>query len=465
MEGTLKPTLFSLKYLRIVLDEAHEIRNHQAKTFKAISNITASNKVAVTGTPYVNRPDDLYALMAFFSVEPLNQHTMFQKYITDMIKNGRPCGLRRLRLAMAHISLRRTKKDTDLGLPKKQIKMVKVGFKSGPHKEIYDALYKITQSGLAAVWNAEDPEIRLEGRRCAFLICMRIRQACCSSNIFPVEFPKKVLGIAQQVNESVRYSPTDGLHLLKTLQGYSQLYVDAVKKKNVTESQIDAITNSVQGMSLVKEAQSLDLGPSPKIAKLVKMIGAIRQDEKGVIFSSFTTLLKEIGRVLDANGIAFTRFDGQMSASQRVTALINFGMDDGPRIMLCSINAGAVGINLTRANHVFLMDPWWNQALEFQAADRVHRIGQERVVHVNRLYMEGTIEERLLEIQKHKATLGRGSMERLSPRDEKRATMTAMKDLFEIPEFDAPSDQEVEAFLRNNNAADDEFIRGDENTD
>jgi SWI/SNF-related matrix-associated actin-dependent regulator of chromatin subfamily A3 len=140
---------------------------------------------------------------------------------------------------------------------------------------------------------------------------------------------------------------------------------------------------------------------------------------------------------LDEAKHTWTRIDGSMSRQARGEAMAKFdtkGTDssDTPRFMLCSLKACGVGINLTRANHVFLMDPYWNVATEDQAMDRVHRIGQTRPVKVVRFVMKDSIEERFLRFQSAKAALGKGSMEKLGKEEQKKAKLTAMKDLFKV---------------------------------
>jgi SNF2 family DNA or RNA helicase len=126
-----------------------------------------------------------------------------------------------------------------------------------------------------------------------------------------------------------------------------------------------------------------------------------------------------------------------MSAVERIAAMEQFATDgcdsdEEPRFMLCSLMACGTGITLTRANHVFMMDCWWNVAVENQAMDRVHRIGQTRPVRAIRFIMKDSIEQRLVNLQDAKQALGKGSMERLKREDRAKAKITAMKDLFEM---------------------------------
>eukprot|EP00541_Cyclophora_tenuis_P009709 CAMPEP_0116550124 /NCGR_PEP_ID=MMETSP0397-20121206/5258_1 /TAXON_ID=216820 /ORGANISM="Cyclophora tenuis, Strain ECT3854" /LENGTH=215 /DNA_ID=CAMNT_0004074931 /DNA_START=81 /DNA_END=728 /DNA_ORIENTATION=+ len=175
------------------------------------------------------------------------------------------------------------------------------------------------------------------------------------------------------------------------------------------------------------------LGPSPKMAALLAAISEMKDGEKGVIFSQFPKFLHEIEKLLDERGYTSTRIDGSRSAKQRIDSLRCFSSeddndddDDGPRFM------GGTGINLTRANHIYMMDTWWNSAVENQAMDRVHRIGQKRDVRVVRFVMTDSIEERMIEIQGAKAAIGKGTMEKLSPQELRKARIGDLKSLFQL---------------------------------
>ncbi len=100
--------------------------------------------------------------------------------------------------------------------------------------------------------------------------------------------------------------------------------------------------------------------------------------------------------------------------------------------MLVSLKAGNCGINLTRASYVFLMDLWWNSAVEDQAADRVHRIGQTRPVFVTRFICAGTVEERVVQIQQRKAAMGKGALGRLTAEEMRAVRMQDLRTIFDM---------------------------------
>lgn len=121
-----------------------------------------------------------------------------------------------------------------------------------------------------------------------------------------------------------------------------------------------------------------------------------------LVFSQFTGYLKSIARALGEKGIDHLYLDG--STRNRAEVIEAFRSGAAP-VFLISLKAGGFGLNLTEADHVFIMDPWWNPAAEQQAVDRIHRIGQEREVHVYRLVAEGTIEEKVMQLKASKAAL------------------------------------------------------------
>jgi SNF2 family DNA or RNA helicase len=143
---------------------------------------------------------------------------------------------------------------------------------------------------------------------------------------------------------------------------------------------------------------------SAKLALLLDRLDtAVADGHKALVFSQWTSLLDLVEPRLDRAGIAYTRLDG--TTRDRAGVLRRFAEETGPPVFLVSLRAGGTGLNLTSADHVFLLDPWWNPAVEEQAADRAHRIGQERPVFVYRMVAENTVEERILALQEKKRSV------------------------------------------------------------
>ncbi len=143
---------------------------------------------------------------------------------------------------------------------------------------------------------------------------------------------------------------------------------------------------------------------SSKIERLMESLeDAAADGHKALVFSQWTALLDLVEPHLKAAGVPFTRLDG--STRDRGAVVAEFQAENGPPVMLVSLKAGGTGLNLTAADHVFLLDPWWNPAVEEQAADRAHRIGQDRPVMVYRLVAKDTVEEGILALQERKRAL------------------------------------------------------------
>ena len=148
---------------------------------------------------------------------------------------------------------------------------------------------------------------------------------------------------------------------------------------------------------------------SSKLEALLEALQTAADDgHRALVFSQWTSLLDLIEPLLDQAAVAFTRLDG--STRDRAAVVDAFQAEGGPPVMLVSLKAGGTGLNLTAADHVFLCDPWWNPAVEDQAADRAHRIGQERPVTIYRLVAAGTVEERILELQQRKRAVGEAAL-------------------------------------------------------
>ncbi len=150
--------------------------------------------------------------------------------------------------------------------------------------------------------------------------------------------------------------------------------------------------------------KKLAAGSSAKLDTLLSQLDEVLQEgHKALIFSQFTSLLALVRTQLDAQGLTYEYLDGK--TKDRQAPVERFQTDPDCKLFLISLKAGGVGLNLTAADYVFLLDPWWNPAVEAQAIDRTHRIGQDKPVFAYRLIAKDTVEERVLELQKSKREL------------------------------------------------------------
>jgi SNF2 family DNA or RNA helicase len=143
---------------------------------------------------------------------------------------------------------------------------------------------------------------------------------------------------------------------------------------------------------------------SAKFDVLLPRLDELRAEgHKALVFSQFTSLLALLRKDLDATGAPYEYLDGK--TKNRAARVERFQTDPDVRLFLISLKAGGVGLNLTAAGYVFLLDPWWNPAVEAQAIDRAHRIGQAREVFAYRIIARDTVEEKVLQLQQSKRDL------------------------------------------------------------
>jgi SNF2 family DNA or RNA helicase len=206
-----------------------------------------------------------------------------------------------------------------------------------------------------------------------------------------------------------------------TLSNTEQDVYDAIRAAALADvvSQLSAGSNVLQALEVLLRLRQACCHPSlvpgqhaessSKIDLLLEYLDeALAEGHKALIFSQWTSLLDLVEPHLNAADIEYTRLDG--STRNRGEVVETFQDENGPPVLLASLKAGGLGLNLTAADCVFILDPWWNPAAEDQAADRAHRIGQNRPVMVYRLVAQGTVEERILALQDHKRALSEAAL-------------------------------------------------------
>ena len=179
-----------------------------------------------------------------------------------------------------------------------------------------------------------------------------------------------------------------------------------IKDGNVNKS-------SILILSLLTKLRQICIDPrllfeneikSSKLDTLIEILNEVKKEHKILLFSQYPSALKLIIPTLDENNITYYYLDGSTKSNKRVELVNKFNKDD-TNIFLISLKAGGTGLNLTSADVVIHLDPWWNPQVENQATDRSHRIGQKKVVEVIKLIAKGTIEEKIVELQNKKQKL------------------------------------------------------------
>lgn len=188
-----------------------------------------------------------------------------------------------------------------------------------------------------------------------------------------------------------------------------------------------------QNDQVVRLRKAHNFQTSAKLRALTEHLQRLRDEDgkfKAVVFSQFTAFLDLVGDSLKKDNFHYLRLDGSTSQKNREIVLNELDRHDGSVVLLISLRAGGVGLNLVSANHVFMMDVWWNEAIENQAIDRVHRIGQEKDVHVVRFCIEDSIEDRVMHIQKRKTALVDNALGGKSSEESKQERIANLQLIF-----------------------------------
>lgn len=309
--GTLSP-LYCAGFERIVLDEAHQIKNEKSLCHKACASLPIKYRWAVTGTPILNKKKELMALAKFIGLDdskPFDIDDWKEEYY-----------------------LYYSKDEVAKFLPRKTQTMHTLEF-----SEAEAASYNTMKSDASDAFD-EYLEDGSSTRFSSILVkILRLKQFC----------------------------------------NHSEIPVPAEKRSN-------------------------RLTHSTKTAKCISLIQAIPEGEKVLVFSQYKETLEIMAKLLNEQNIGNSMYHGGMSNDAKESSLRDIEANPSKKVLLMSIKAGGVGLTITAANHVILMDPWWNEAIEEQAICRTHRIGQKREVHVHRLTMNNSIEQWIVRLQEKK---------------------------------------------------------------
>ncbi|KAJ5178997.1 DNA repair protein rad5 [Penicillium capsulatum] len=549
MASSVQNGLFSVEFFRIILDEAHMIKNRRSKSARACYELKALHRWVLTGTPIVNRLEDLFSLVRFLKVEPWSNFSFWKTFITvpfeskDFVR-----ALNVVQSVLEPLVLRRTKTmktpegEPLVPLPPRTVTIEEIEL-SEQEREIYDCIY--TRAKRTYNDNVEAGTL-LQSYSTIFAQILRLRQTCChpilTRNKSIVADEETAAAAADAANEfkddmdlqelinqftattestetedrSVKFTT----HALRQIQTESSgecpiccedemidpavtaCWHSACKKcledfirhqvnkgvqprcfscradidaKNIFEvvrhplGQVTPLEDAIASDTPPSSSQAAPrislrrinpLSPSAhtsaKIHALINHLSRVPTNTKSVVFSQFTSFLDLIGPQLSKLGISFLRLDGSMPQKARAAVLAEFTKaetyeDDEivdheedhvhneppqrPSVLLISLRAGGVGLNLTAASNVFIMDPWWSFAIEAQAIDRVHRMGQMRDVSVTRFVVKDSIEGRMLRVQERKMNIAGSLGLRVggdeSEEDKKKDRIAELRLLFE----------------------------------
>ncbi|CAB4316706.1 unnamed protein product [Prunus armeniaca] len=427
-----------IEWWRVILDEAQMIKNENAQQSEAVTKLKAKRRWAVTGTPIQNGSFDLFSLMAFLRFEPFSIKSCWQSLVQRPLADGNPKGLSRLQVLMATISLRRTKDKLRIGLPSKTVDICYVEL-SAEERKLYDEMEEEAKS---VVRNYTSADSVMRKYSTVLSIILQLRQICTDSALCPSglkslhiedvtknpELLKKMLELLQDGEDldcPICIDPPIDVVITSCAHIFCKACIlkSFVRTKSrscplcrgtVSESEL---YSAPQTPSESGNMVSSKTNASSKGSSLLNLLIASRDQNpltKSVVFSQFPKMLIYLEEHLNAVGFKTLRLDSSMGADRRARVIRGFRVtgQDVPTILLASLRASGMGINLTAASRVYLLDPWWNPAVEEQAMDRVHRIGQKEDVKIVRLIARNSIEERILKLQEKKKKLENESLGR-----------------------------------------------------
>lgn len=245
----------------------------------------------------------------------------------------------------------------------------------------------------------------------------------------------------QCLRDSLANDPESGCPVCRAVVDMTKVFVLptlAPRAEEVEGGQVEEL-NAATTVDDEVGAKPSGVFMSTKLKQLLHDLQVIRRENeqsvsvakkrKVVVFSQWTYMLEMIAKLLQAHGFAHCMFHGAMNQETRERVLTRFAKEPALDVLVISLKAGGVGLNLTCASVVILMDPWWNPGVEDQAIDRVHRLGQDQDVIVKRYVVDETVEDMILQLQQRKEKLAKHVLVASKSGDDKRSERLSLEDL------------------------------------
>ncbi|KAL9471159.1 hypothetical protein ACSS6W_009100 [Trichoderma asperelloides] len=468
-----KSVIHSITFHRAILDEAHCIKTRTTMTAKACFALKTEYRWCLTGTPLQNRIGELFSLVRFLNIKPFAlylckqcpcsrlewsmddnsrcsdcghagmQHvSVFNQELLNPIQKFGNLGpgreaFRKLRLMTGRIMLRRLKKDhtNSMELPVKEVYVDRQFF----GEEENDFANSIMTNGQRRFDTYVAQGVLLNNYANIFGLIMQMRQVADHPDLI---LKKNADGGQNVLVCCICDEPAEDTIRSRCKHDFCRTCVSAYIKStdepdcprchiglviDLEQPEIEQDEAMVKKSSIINRIKMENWTSSSKIELLVHELHKLRSDNathKSIIFSQFTTMLQLIEWRLRRAGITTVMLDGSMTPAQRQASIEHFMNNIDVECFLVSLKAGGVALNLTEASRVFIVDPWWNPAAEWQSADRCHRIGQTRPCTITRLCIEDSVESRMVLIQEKKTSMIHSTvnaddkaMDTLSPED------------------------------------------------
>lgn len=462
-KGPLRSPLHAITWGRIVLDEAHFIKDRSSNTARAVFNLSGQAKWSLSGTPLQNRVGELYSLIRFLRADPYSFYFCKQCPCKSLSwkftdhRNCDACGHKSMshfcwwnreilkpiqkygslgpgQLAYDHLGqllraamLRRTKtgRGDELGLPPRVVTTRRDLF-SPEEEDVYEALYSASRTKFVGYVQAGT---LLNNYAHIFELLMRMRLAAnhpwlVTLRAAPTETAAICVVCRDEAEDAIVSSckhvfcRQDAALYLSSCAGTPQcpscfrpLTIDLTQPTMAAKQAVESA--AAKRRSIVSRMDVTAWQSSTKIEALLEELHRLQSDDKtikSIVFSQFTQFLDLLEWRLERAGLRCVKLDGRMAPVHRAAAIEAFNTKPELVVFLISLKAGGVALNLTAASRVFLMDPWWNPAVESQAMDRIHRLGQHRPIVVTRLLVQNSIESRIDQLQEKKHLLFQGTV-------------------------------------------------------
>lgn len=334
-----------LQFDTVILDEAQHIKNRETQNAQAVKTIRCDNRLVLTGTPLENSVLDLWSIFDFLMPGYLGSAKDFkERYEVPIAKEKSGVAQDRLARRIRPFMLRRLKREVAKDLPEK-IEQVSYCDMTDAQADLYRQMLEASRTEIT---NAVDTNGVARSRMVVLTALLRLRQICCDPRLLRLESKD---GRVAEEKPAAASAPGSG--------------------------KFDMFSELIE--------EILDGG------------------HRVLVFSQFTSMLGLLRDKLQQEEIAYCYLDG--STKDRAGVVQKFQNDPKVPVFLISLKAGGVGLNLTAADTVIHFDPWWNPAVEAQATDRAHRIGQKQVATSYKLITRGTVEEKILKLQQRKQAM------------------------------------------------------------
>ncbi|KAL8781782.1 MAG: hypothetical protein Q9203_000119 [Teloschistes exilis] len=477
-DGIIKENskIHAINYHRLILDEAHNIKTRTTGVARACFALKADYKWCLSGTPVQNRIGEFFSLLRFLEIRPFacyfckacpcaelhwSQHSeskkctkcnhsgffhvsIFNQELLNPIQGANDAIRReafgKLRLVTDRIMLRRMKRDhtASMELPPKEVVI---------HNEFFGEIERdFSKSIMSNTTRQFDTYVSrgvmLNNYANIFGLIMQMRQVANHPDLI---LKKHAAGgqnvlvccICDETAEEPIRSRCHHEFCRKCAKDYIRSFEQDASPDcprchiplaiDFDQPDIEQDEDHVKKNSIINRIKMEDWTSSTKIEMLVYDLYKLRSKKrtnKSIVFSQFTSMLQLVEWRLRRAGFQTVMLDGSMSPAQRQKSIEYFMNNTSVEVFLVSLKAGGVALNLTEASRVFIIDPWWNPAAEWQSADRCHRIGQKRPCVITRLCIEDSVESRMVLLQEKKANMINGTinndqvaMEKLTPED------------------------------------------------